>query len=1108
MSCFLCALGFPLCSFAQTPQALDSLKFALSKTQSVEDSIMIFCQITWNATQADSMLALEYGTQALRLADRIQDGRLTAYAFDAAAKGCWVTGNIAKAKELYIKAGTIARQNNLPQQVAWCDYNLANLSLQQGNISEAMEFALQSRAEFKQTNDLTMIIYSDWLILKDSKNYRRIYLDSTINDYKLAVSLTADPAVLLDQYQQLIYLYGERENRTQSMVYAMKAMELAERINNQEAILDAYQQIGGYLRDYQHNYEVALLYFQKALSICKKDSSDLGIASVLIEIGTVQKLLGNDSLAFSYYYQSLEIAERVKHRHTQSNAYKNIGELYYQEKQYKNALSYLLKSYEIGCNKCPQIAFHSVLIDIGNVYLNARDYDNALRYFTMSLSLADAAHTQNEQAASCSAISDLFVKINKPESALQRLQKGFDYASRANSLALQKEISFKLSRVYRSLNNYQKAFEYLDISKNLTDSLKVISEADNLSRLETRFEFQNMIAQRESELSESQKRADAEMAKQKQVTYVFIGAFMMVAAFGVLIYLNLHRKKKYSKTLEEQKKQIEEMSEKVHEADQNKLNFFSNISHELRTPLTLILGPIEKLVKDHSSDQEALPLLQIIKRNTLQLYNLINQLLDIRKLDTGNMKLRVSQGDIAGYCRGIYSSFSHIAEVNEIHYSFTPLTEKIIGWFNRDIVEKAVNNLLSNAFKYTPNGGTIDVSLMPILTKSDDIVKIRITIRDNGKGIPEDQVQYVFDRYYQVENSNTGFNTGTGIGLAYTKELVSLHKGEIHVESALDLGTTFSLTIPIHDTDYTNEEKTTVSEEQDDANVVDIRHKYLEQILSNRSIEDHEEIRTDANDNSQIMLIVEDNADVRAFIRSMFADRFSVYEAEDGNKGFQSAVELIPDVIISDIMMPGMNGLELCHKLKGTLQTNHIPILMLTAKAGDEHELAGLQTGADSYLTKPFNSEILKARIDSLLEFKKKQREYFTREFLFNPREVAATSPEDEFLRKAVAIVEENIAHPDLGIEMMMRELAVSRTQLFRKLKAITNCSANQFIRNIKLKRAAQLLRLNSYNVTDVLYLSGFNSPSYFSACFKEAYGCLPKEYASQHATAPIPESR
>jgi signal transduction histidine kinase/DNA-binding response OmpR family regulator len=1091
-------LIFQLSTSAQTSPNVDSLKQALLKARNVEDSTGILTKLTWYTAESNPDEKYRYGMKAFELSKRIKNKERLAEIYDAVALVYWVKQDRKTAREFYAKSLDIGEKYNFIRRVAWGSYNLAQLFELENKTVEARTYALKSRAAFKQMNNIAMTIYSDWIIVRSYNKTQNAYVDSTINDYEIAESRTIDTELRLDQYLNLIILYGWKENKSKSMFYAMKVLDLAEETKNDKAIIKAYYQIGDYLRDYQHNYDVALLYYQKILDLSERNKIKTGIPGVLIDIGNVYKLMGKDSLAYINFNKSLEIAKEINHRHSIANAYKSIGEISYEKKNYKKALTYYMKCWETGCDKCPRITFHKVLIDIGNVYLNEKDYHNAERYFRKSLLLADSANTNYERAVSYSALADIFMSQNNPGSAVNCFHTALNLATEVNALSLRKEISSKLSKAYKQQNNFQKAFEYLDLSNTLTDSLNKMSEAENLSRLETKFEFQNMKMQKELELKESRIQANVEIDKQTQQKYFFIIGFILVTVLGLVVYRNFRRKRADNLILELQKKQLEELSEKIHEADQKKLNFFTNISHEIRTPLTLILGPVEKLIKESLSNHDSSTLLNIIRRNTLQLYNLINQLLDIRKLDTGNVRLNVSHGDITGYCKGVYSTFIHLAEEKDIIFDFNATEEKLVGWFDKDIIEKTLNNLFSNAFKYTPRNGKINVSISAVSSNEQEISRVKIIVSDNGKGIPEDQVQYVFDRYYQVENSNTGFNTGTGIGLAYTKELIELHKGEISIDSRINQGTTFSILLPIDESFYSETEKSINSNGVKEIDSDNVRQKYLQQLIEPEIETIENFILTNQISERKMMLIIEDNADLRTFIKSIFKEDFEIIEASDGTAGLRWATELIPDVIISDIMMPGMNGLELCNKLKNSIHTNHIPILILTAKAGEGDEIEGLKTGADDYLTKPFNSEILEMRIKRLISSRERLKEYFAREFLLNPKEVKLTSLDDEFLKRAVQIVEENISNPDLNVEMLMNKLGVSRTQLFRKLKAVTNYSASQFIRNIKLKRAAQLLQYKSYNITEVLYLSGFNSPSYFTACFKEMYGCLPKEYHSR----------
>jgi signal transduction histidine kinase/DNA-binding response OmpR family regulator len=1097
-------IEIPFNNYAQPNSSLDSMKFVLTKARNTVDSANVFNQIVWDNCNLDTNLAFEYSMKSFRLISRIKDKEKLAETYDAVAWGYRIKGNSFKAKEYYNLALTLGNKFNFLNRIAWGNYNFACMYRDENRQDDIYSYALKARSAFKQSNNIRMSIYSDWLIIKAKGNNKTDFVDSTINDYKIAEGLTRDPNILLDEYLNLIYLYQMKENRTQSMIYAMKALDIGEKIKNEKAIFKAYYQIADYLRDFQHNYEIALLYYTKILDILKKKNAEQGITGALDDIGITYKLMGNDSLALRSFNESLELGKKINHKHSIASAYRYLGEISFLHNKFEKALKYYMECYETGCDICPKIAFHQVLVDIGKVYLKKNDFPDALIYFNKSLFLADSSNAAYERAVSYSALGDYYLQIRNNSSSIMQYLNAFKITSSSNSLSLRKEITSKLSEVYKDQNNFAQAYEYLNLSKIISDSLNKMNEAENLSRLETKFEFQNFQQQKENELKESQIKSNAEIDRQSQLKYFFIIGFLLAAGLGLVIYTGFRRKKQDNEILELQKMQIEEMSSKVHKADQKKLSFFTNISHELRTPLTLILGPVEKLITGNSLSDSGRPLLSMVRRNTLHLYNLINQLLDIHKLDTGNIKLKLSKGELVSYCRGIYSTFCHLAEENKINFHFSTQAENLSGWFDRDIIEKILNNLLSNAFKYTPQNGEINIALSASSYIEKEPSLIKISVSDNGKGIPEDQIQYVFDRFYQVENSNTGFNTGTGIGLAYTKELIELHKGKINVDSRLNLGTTFTVTLPIDGSFYSDFEKSTVELESGKTDTIEIRQKYLEQLIALENEKVSIQDDSGSADENKIMLIVDDNSDMRRFIKTIFEDEYSILEAQDGNTGLDKASKFVPDIIISDVMMPGMNGLELCSKLKSNIQTNHIPILILTAKTGEENEIEGLKTGVDDYITKPFNSEILEMKVSGLLASREKLKEYFKREFLLKPHEVKLFSPEDEFLRKAVKIVEDNISNPDLNVEMLMKELGVSRTQLFRKLKAITNYSANQFVRNIKLKRAAQLLQQRTNNITEVLYLSGFNSPSYFTSCFKEMYGCLPKDYQAKSENSTV----
>ena len=1053
--------------FPQTNWYLDSLTIQLSKARNPQDSVICLTRIIWEITSTQSDLAFNYGKKSLQLSNRIQNQETIAEIYDAVAFTYWAKKDLAKTKEYYGKALRIANKYNYKFRIGWEYYHLAEIAKDERDVKSVIEYSQKSKKAWKELNYFDMVLKNDWLIFGLDKNKWKADADTIIHDINIALKQTSNSGIQMDLYSDLIHLYGKLDNKKQSIIYALKVLDLAEHFNNEKAIYNAYQQIAVYLRDSQHNYEVALLYYQKILELCKSPKLELTKAFVLNDIGQVYKLMNNETLALSYFNQSLEIGLRKNHKHTIANAYKSIGEFYYLKKNYDESLTNYKKCYEIGCDKCPRIAFHHVLLDIGNVYLISGDNNNALKYFNKSLNLADSSNALSEKAASLEAIGDYYKKNNNLEVALKNYNDALLLAASVHSLSLKKEITSKLSIVFREKKDFKKAYEYLTLSNIVSDSLDKITQIENISRLETKFELENIKIQ-----------ANAELEKQVQLKYFFIIGFVLMSTLGFILYRGYRQKRKDNKILESQKQQLEKLATKVHKADEEKISFFTNISHELRTPLTLILGPTEKLLSENQKNENLSSSLEMIRRNALQLYNYINQLLDLRKLESGKEMLKVFRTDVYNICKTICSSFSIMASERNITVNFIPEEEKIVGWLDKSILEKILNNLLSNATKYTNAGGEINVYLYSKKSNENEIEEIKIVVSDNGVGIPEEQLKYIFDKYFQVANTNSGKSNGTGLGLAYTKELIELHKGKIIAESIINQGTTFIVTLPVKDKFYSESEK---SKEEF------ISGDEIDSIGVNKLIEEQ-----------QTMLIIEDNADMREFIKTIFDKEYAIYEVEDGAAGFKMAYKYIPDIIISDIMMPGMNGLEFCSKLKNNIYTNHIPVLFLTAKTGDENEIKGFKTGADDYLTKPFNSEVLKIRIQRLIESRERLRQYFTKEFILNPSEVKLDSPENEFIRRAVKAVEYNIANPKLNVELLIEILGVSRTQLFRKLKAITGYSANQFIRNIKLKRAAQLLRKESYNITEVLYLSGFNSPSYFTTCFKEVYGCLPKEYLTK----------
>jgi len=533
-------------------------------------------------------------------------------------------------------------------------------------------------------------------------------------------------------------------------------------------------------------------------------------------------------------------------------------------------------------------------------------------------------------------------------------------------------------------------------------------------------------------------------------------------------------------------------TEKLKELDTLKSNFFANISHEFRTPLTLILGPIQKLrqaLKGKSSTKD----LDMLERNALQLKGLINQILDLSKLEAGKLELKTEEVNMVQFVKSYIQSFESLARQNNIDFNFHADEDTIYVFIDKDKLEQIINNLISNAFKHTSDGGKIQTSISIDTFPDSEKDAAKIDITDTGKGISEEDIPYLFDRFYQAHN-HTENQGGSGIGLTLVKELIELHQGVIHVSSKPDEGSTFSLFLLLGSGHLLENE---------------IIKSHTKEVLSSKgsteAYKSNENGSDPLNFDAPTLLIVEDNADMRSYIHGHFNDSYQIVEAFNGKDGFEKAVQYIPDMIVSDVMMPEMNGNELCELLKSDERTSHIPVILLTARSSGADKIEGLETGADDFMTKPFDAKELHVRIKNLITQRQKLGEYYKSQIattersedLFGKTELT-NEMEEKFLKKALAIVEAHISDENFNVESFAIEMAFSRMQLHRKLKSLTGQSATEFIRTFRLNKAAKLLVEKSGNVSEIAYQVGFNSLSWFTKCFKEQYGMSPSEFSQE----------
>jgi signal transduction histidine kinase/ligand-binding sensor domain-containing protein/DNA-binding response OmpR family regulator len=565
-------------------------------------------------------------------------------------------------------------------------------------------------------------------------------------------------------------------------------------------------------------------------------------------------------------------------------------------------------------------------------------------------------------------------------------------------------------------------------------------------------------------------------------------AYLLYAATALGIGYVIIRNQSNQLQLKNQLRLEQMQAEKFQEVERIKSRFFANISHEFRTPLTLILGPVEKALSEEMP-ATLRQSMEMVQRNAQRLLRLINQLLDLSKLEAGQMTLAGSKGDLVTYLQNVVASFEPLARQKQVALELTSQVSVLEAYFDRDKLDKICYNLLSNALKFTQAGGSITVTVGQ--SPADPDRTLEIWVRDTGIGIAAEHLPRLFDRFYQVDSSLARGQEGSGIGLSLVKELVELHGGRIRVNSVPGEGTEFTVTLPVahpgmRQVAWTDEDSliSVLPEVQTPSELL------VDRVIS------LSEAQADAS--RPIVLLVEDNPDMRSHIISYLTTDYQVVEAQDGEEGLTKAIELIPDLIISDVMMPRKDGNELSRLLKQDERTCHIPIVLLTAKASRESKISGLETGADDYLMKPFDPKELLLKLKNLLALRQRLMERFKNRTAYKPEESAVRSMDEVFLQRVIGVIEDHIREEEFSVEQLSEEVGLSRTQLHRKLSALTNQSASELIRTVRLTRATELLRKNAATISEIAYAVGFSSLNYFTRCFHQQYGISPSDYKKQ----------
>lgn len=902
------------------------------------------------------------------------------------------------------------------------------------------------------------------------------------------------------------------EDKTSSLYYLDKGLALATRLDNKSLIASGLYHKSEYYEQV-NEFEASLEGLNRSLALYEDLGNEKQIASCYYALGLIYHHLTNFEKSLDYYFKALNIRESLNDSRGVSNAFSAIGNVYLRTLRLDEAHEYFNKSFTIDQGNEDREGVMLDLLKLGVVHQKKGNYEKAISYYERALVearemkskfdeailLGNMGSTLREQnkyneslgylfdalaikkdlgkrtstAHTCNDISETYLAMNEPEKARIYALEAISFSEGVNL----EQYSFGyglLAESSRRLGDFSNAYDYLEKSHTMKDSIFNLSSQAKMDELQVNYE----TAKKEEEIKLLTEQKQA--AEFRRNAYLILG--LMVATLLFLLFNRQRLKADRNKRLLEKEQEVEKM----------KARFFANISHEFRTPLTLILGPIESLCAE-TDDPEKLYNFNVMKKNAETLLGLVNQLLDLSKLEAGKFKLEVSEEDIVPIIKGIGMAFHSRAELKKIDLQVNVERERFLCYFDREKLETILANLMSNAFKFTQEAGKISLSFKVDESQTESKTGV-IEIGDTGRGIPENDMAHIFNRFYQAADVREAEYQGTGIGLALTKELVELHKGSIDAFSELGKGTAFTVRLPLDKEQFAEEEIMSISNKENG--------KSIEPVNAIPGIKVPEKVIAPLN-KRPMLLLVEDNEDVMRYLTTIFQTDYQILKAPDGERGIQLAQESIPDVIVSDVMMPKKDGYEVCDTLKKDERTSHIPIILLTAKADSEDKIMGLQTQADDYVVKPFVPRELVLRVNNLISSRKKLREKYKKQLELLPSEMTVNSVDEVLLSKVMNKVEQNMGDEHFGVEQLSTAIGMSRSQLHRKLKALIDQSPTQFIRSFRLQRAHDLLKQNAATASEIAYKVGFGSPSYFTKCFHKQYGCTPSDLSKKNPETP-----
>lgn len=898
-------------------------------------------------------------------------------------------------------------------------------------------------------------------------------------------------------HQNLALCHRRMKRQGEALDFYQKAKEIFRGLGEKQREALMLTLMGYIYRD-QGDFLQSIALNQEALDLRKETGNKKGIGSSLSNMGMIYKALGEFPKSLSYYQESLDTFLVLGEKKSQAMVLNNLGEVSKEMGNFDAALSSLYRSITLKEEAGPERTLNAPLYNLGSTYLKMNSLDSASFYLQKALDLSNKFQDVKFRRFCLTDLGEVYRQRGELNRALATLEEAKGLAAMGLYQENDRDITRGLYQLYKDQGNYRQALQSLEMLNAVEDSLFNKENTQAITRLEAGHEFEQQKQQLAHEQEKELLQKDT-LLRRRRLVQIFTGMALLAALVFLGVIARFYRSKREANVrLTQLNEEVTNQKEELEQLNAFKSRFFTNISHELRTPLTII-GGMARQIKQ--SPKEWLQKgISIIERNNANLLDLVNQILDLRKVETGAMPVNLVQGDVIPYLKFIQESFHSLGASKQVQLHFLNKEKELIIDYDKEKYLRIFSNLLSNAIKFTPENGNVYFSV-EVLTQAKGTASaeiLEITVKDTGVGIPKEKLPYIFDRFYQVDSTTTRQGEGTGIGLALTYELVKLLKGELTVDSQEGQGSTFVVTLPV--TRQAGVGETPVADQMDSHNQPVLAEAMLIKTPMMEAKTNKQTLPSLGayGQEKASLLIIEDNADLVIYLESLLEGQFEILVARDGEEGIEMALEHVPDLIVSDVMMPKKDGFEVCQTLKQDIRTSHIPIVLLTAKATVDSRIEGIERGADAYLAKPFNERELFVRLKKLVELRQQlQQRYQSIEGgPVQASDPVADSPyaiEDAFMAKLQTVVEEHLDDGNFGPTQLCQAMAMSRSHLHQKIKALTNLSTSIFIRTIRLHKAKELLEAGELNVTQVAFEVGFNDLSYFSRKYSEEFGMSPK---------------